>query len=139
MCCFLDSKATNLFMNPHATKQFGINTKLVTNPIMVQLAQGIARPLFNVTLGIKFFCGRIQFFENFTMCDLDNFDVILGNIFWDAYKIDIFHNKSRLEVYAKCGYKLMNLYANYNYALAKMGMNLVALAIELKLNSFFIF
>jgi hypothetical protein len=33
----------------------------------------------------------------------------------------------------------MNLDANYNYALAKKGMNLVALAIELKLNSFFIF
>ncbi len=70
---------------------------------------------------------------------LDNFHVILGNTFLDAYKINILHSRGRLRVYAKCGFKLMNLYAKYNYALEKMGMNLVALAIELKLFSFFIF
>jgi hypothetical protein len=56
----------------------------------------------------------------------------------DAYKINILHNGGRLRVYAKCGSKLMNLVAKYNYALAKMGMNLVALAIDSKLFSFFI-
>jgi hypothetical protein len=117
-------------MTSHVVERFGIKT------IIIPLAQRITRPLHSVTLRIKLFYGRIYFFENFTMFDLDNFDVILGNTFLDAYKINIFHSGGRLKVYAKCGSKLMNLDAKYNYALAKMGMNLVALAIELKLFSF---
>jgi hypothetical protein len=38
------------------------------------------------------FCGGVWFFENFTMCDLNNFDVIIGNTFVDAYEIKIFRN-----------------------------------------------
>jgi hypothetical protein len=72
------------------------------------------------------------------LCDLDNFDVILKNTFWDAYEVDIFHNKGRLRVRAKCGFKLVNLNVDYNFALAKMGVNLVALASELELPIFLI-
>ncbi len=77
--------------------------------------------------------------ENFTLCDLDNYDVIIGNTFLDAYKINIFRNKGKLRICAKNGYKLMNLNAIYNFALAKMGVNLVALISELESFSFFIF
>ncbi len=35
------------------------------------------------------------------MCDLNNFDVILGNTFLDAYEVDIFHNGGKLKVHAK--------------------------------------
>jgi hypothetical protein len=59
---------------------------------MVQLPQGITRPLFNIMLGVEMFCGIIWFFENFTLCDLNNFDVILGNTFVDAYEINILRN-----------------------------------------------
>jgi hypothetical protein len=59
---------------------------------MVQLPQGIARPSSNIMLGVKMFCGGVWIFENFTLCDLNNFDVILGNPFVDAYKINILHN-----------------------------------------------
>ncbi len=34
--------------------------------------------------------------ENFTLCDLDNFDSILGNIFLNAYGIDIFCNEKNI-------------------------------------------
>jgi hypothetical protein len=61
------------------------------------------------------FCEGVQFFENFTLCDLDNFDVILGNTFLDAYKVNILHNGSKLKVHAKVGFKLMNLDVKYNY------------------------
>jgi len=72
------------------------------------------------------------------MCDLNNFDVILGNIFLDAYEVDILHNKGKLKVCAKSGSKLLNLDINYNSTLAKMGVNLVVLASELKSPSFLI-
>jgi hypothetical protein len=80
-----------------------------------------------------------QFFENFTLCDLDHFDVILKNTFLDAYKVNIFHNKSKVRKCAKVGFKLMNLNVKYKSTLVGVGINLVALVNELELPSFFNF
>ncbi len=77
-----------------------------------------------------------QFFENFTLCDLDNFNVILKNTFLDAYKVNILHNKSKVRICAKVGSKLMNLDAKNNFTLVGVGISLVALVNELKLPSF---
>jgi hypothetical protein len=69
---------------------------------MVHLAQGISRPLFGIMLDFKMFCFRgVQFFTNFTLCELDNFDVILRNTFFDVYEIDILHNGSKMRVHVK--------------------------------------
>ncbi len=103
---------------------------------MVWLAQGITRPLLNVKLKVKLFYGGVQFFENFTLCDLDNFDVILRNTFLDAYEVNILCSKSKLKVHAKCGSKLVNLNSNYNSTLAKMGVNFITLVNELQLFNF---
>jgi hypothetical protein len=108
------------------------------DPIIVQLAQGIAKPSLNVVLNVKLFYKGVQFFENFILNDLNNFDVIIGNTFLDAYKINIFYNTSKLRVYAKINSKLMNLDVEYNSTLAKMGVNLVTLANELELSSFLV-
>jgi hypothetical protein len=80
----------------------------------------------------------VQFFENFTLCDLNNFDVILGNTFLDVYKVAIFRSGGKLKVCAKCGFKLMNLDVDYNLTLVKMGMNLIVLASESKSPSFLV-
>ncbi len=77
-----------------------------------------------------------QFFENFTLCDLDNFNVILKNTFLDAYKVNTLQNRSKVRICAKVGSKLMNLYAKYNSTLVGVGINLVALINELELPSF---
>ncbi len=61
-------------------------------------------------LRVELFCRGVLFFENFTLCALDNFDVIPGNTFLDAYKIDIFHSEGKLRVCASSGFKLMNLH-----------------------------
>jgi hypothetical protein len=105
---------------------------------MVQLPQGIARPSLNVALNVELFCGGVQFFENFTLCDLDQIDVILGNTFLDAYKVDIFYSGNKLKDYTKVSSKLMNFNAKYNFALTKVEVNLVALLSELKLISFLV-
>jgi hypothetical protein len=67
----------------------------------------------------------------FSPLELNFFDAILGNIFLNAYKVDIFYNGSKVKVHSKVGFKLMNLDANYNYVLAKIGINLVVLVKEL--------
>ncbi len=110
----------------------------MSNPITVQLAQGIVRPSLSVMLGVKLFCRGVLVFENFTMCALDNFDVIPRNTFLDAYKIDILHNEGKLIVCANSGFKLMNLYVDYNYTLEEMGVNLVALVSKLKSPNFLV-
>jgi hypothetical protein len=61
---FLDFGVTNSFITPQMVEQLGVKTELVTNPNMVQLAQGIARPLLNVMLSVELFCDRVWFFEN---------------------------------------------------------------------------
>jgi hypothetical protein len=52
----------------------------------------------------------------------------------DAYKVNIFRNGSKLKVCAK----LVNLNVNYNYVLAKVGVNLVTLVNELKSSNFLV-
>jgi hypothetical protein len=99
---------------------------------MIQLAQCITRPSFSVTLSVELFYGGVQFFENFTLCDLNNFDEIIRKTFLDAYKIDIHHNGSKLKIRAKVGFKLINLDVNYNYTLVKVEVNLVVLVNDLK-------
>jgi hypothetical protein len=104
---------------------------------MMHLAQGISRPSLGIMLNAKMFCLKgVQFFENFTLCELDNFDVILRNPFLVVYEIDIFNNESKMKVHAKIGFKLLNLDVEYNYTLGKVVVNLVVLAKELKLPSF---
>jgi len=79
-------------MSLQTTKRLGIKTKLVVDPIIVHLAQNIIKPSFNVTLGVELFCRGVQLFENFTLCDLNYFDIILRNTFLDAYEVNIFCN-----------------------------------------------
>jgi hypothetical protein len=89
-------------------------------------------------LCVKLFCGGVQFFENFTLCDLDKIDVILRNTFLDAYKVNILCNGSKLRDYAKVGSKLVNLDAKSNFALTEVGVNLVVLVNELMLINFLV-
>jgi hypothetical protein len=81
------------------------------------LAQGIVKPSFSVVLSVKLFCGGVQIFENFTLCDLNNFDVFLRNTFFNVYEVNIFHNGSKMKISAKVGSKLLNLNEDYNFTL----------------------
>jgi hypothetical protein len=112
--CLLDPGMTNSFMIPQVAEQLGVKIELVVDPIIVQLAQGIVRPSLSVVLRVELFCERVRFFENFTLCDLNNFDVIPGNTFLDAYKVDILCSEGKLKVCANSGFKLVNLYVDYN-------------------------
>jgi len=120
-------------MSLQTTKRLGIKTKLVVDPIIVHLAQNIVKPSFNVTLGVELFCRGVQLFENFTLCDLNYFDIILRNTFLDAYEVNIFCNQNKVKICTKVGSKLVNLDGDYNFMLANIKINLVVLVKELKL------
>jgi hypothetical protein len=110
----------------------------VADPITVHLAQNIVKPSLNVALGVELFCRGLQLFENFTLCDLNYFDIILTNTFLDVYEINILYNKNKVKVHTKVGSKLVNLNGDYNFMLVKVRINLVVLVKELELLSFMI-
>ncbi len=56
----------------------------------------------------------------------------------DAYKVDILCSENKLKLHTKVGFKLVNLDVEYNSALVKVVVNLVALVKELKSPSFVI-
>ncbi len=56
----------------------------------------------------------------------------------DAYEINIVCSRDKVKTYAKVGFKLVNLDANCNSMLAKVRINLVALAKKLELPNFVI-
>jgi hypothetical protein len=76
------------------------------DPITVQLAQGIARPSLDIMLSLEPFCKGIPFFNNFTVCDLNNFDIIIRNTFLNAYKVNILRSGAKLRIRVKCGLSL---------------------------------
>jgi hypothetical protein len=119
-------------MIPQATERLGIKTKLMVDPITMHLAQNIVKPSLYITLGVELFCGGIQLFDNFTLCNLNYFDIIIGNTFLDGYEINILYNKNKVKVRTKVGSKLMNLNGNHNSLLEKIGINLVVFIKELK-------
>jgi hypothetical protein len=82
------------------------------------------------------FVRDFNFFENFTLCDLDNFDVIIRNTFMFAYKVNCLRIGRKVRICAKIDFMLVNLNVEYNFVLRKVGINLVVLANELKLHSF---
>jgi hypothetical protein len=82
---FLKFKSNEFVHDFASNGMLGIKIELMVDPIMVQLAHDIIKLLFNVTLGVGLFYGGVQSFEDFTLCDLDKFDVILWNAFLDVY------------------------------------------------------
>ncbi len=73
----------------------------------------------------RFGGGGGQLFENFTLCDLNYFDIILGNTFLDAYEINILSNKNKVKICTKVGSKLVNLDGDNKSMLVKVKINLV--------------
>jgi hypothetical protein len=75
--------------------------------------QGDAIPMEEVTLGVELFCGGAKFKEDSMIIALNGFDTILGNIFLDAYRIDILKDGYKFKVIAKLANKLISLEVDY--------------------------
>jgi hypothetical protein len=69
--------------------------------------------------------GGIRFLKNFTLCDLNSFDVIISS-FLDACKVNVLCNGNKVKACAKVGFKLMNSNMDYKWALVDVILNLVA-------------
>jgi hypothetical protein len=79
----------------------GLKATKVVKLIQVRLAQGDATLAKEVALGLELLCNGMHFKEDFTIGTLNGFDIILGNIFLNAYHIDILKSGSKLRVIAR--------------------------------------
>ncbi len=77
--------------------------------------------------------------ENFTLCDLNNFDAFLGNTFLDAYKIDILCGKNKVRICAKVDSKMVELNKNDQTTLANIKIYLTVFRSYNKLGFWFCF
>jgi hypothetical protein len=82
-------------------KCFEIKTKEVNDPILVHMAQRMAKLTLKVALGVELLTKGVRLVKNFTLCDVDNFEAILGNTFLDVYKVDIFRSAHKARVCTK--------------------------------------
>ncbi len=88
-------------MSPKVMLQLGLKATKVVKPIQVRLSQGDATLAKEVALGVELFYSGLQFKQGFTIATLDSFDIILNNIFLNAYHIDILRSNYKLRVIAK--------------------------------------
>jgi hypothetical protein len=71
----------------------------VAKPIKVQLAQGDVKPSNEVVLGVVLEFGEAKFKENFTKCELNNIEAILGTSFRMPIELEAsYHMSLELEL-----------------------------------------
>jgi len=67
------------------------------------MAQGVAKSMLKIMLGIKLLVGGGQLFEIFSLCDFDRFEAVIKNTFLDGYEIDIVFKEQKIRIHAKVG------------------------------------
>ena len=85
----LDTGATHSFISPRLAMELGLQLKESSKPIKVQFAKGKPHKTSKVATNVEVKCGKFTFVEDFTVCEMDGIDLILGNTFLDTYGIDI--------------------------------------------------
>ena len=88
-CFLLDTGATHSFVSPEAAKKMGLHFSKASKPIEVRFAKGKPHQTCLVAMGVEVKCQNFTFVENFTVCEMDGIDLILGNTFFDTYGVDI--------------------------------------------------
>ena len=87
--CLVDIGATHSFMNPKLARKLGLLTWRVGKPINVQFAKGEPYETKEVVLHVNLKSRALEFVESFTLCEMDEVDLILGDIFFEAYTVDV--------------------------------------------------
>jgi hypothetical protein len=96
--CLVDTGATHSFMSPKLAKELGLPTGRAGKPINVWFAKGKPHETKEVALNVNLKCGTLEFKNNFTLCEMDEVDFILGNIFFESHTVDVRRKPVRLVV-----------------------------------------
>jgi hypothetical protein len=76
----------------------GLLTGRVGKPINVRFAKGEPHETNEVALNVNLKCGTLEFTKNFTLCEMDEVDLILGDTFFETHTVDVRRKPIRLVV-----------------------------------------
>lgn len=96
--CLVDTGATHSFMSPKLARELGLPLQKASKPINVRFAKGEPHKTEEVALQVTLRCGTLEFVENFTLCEMDEVDLILGDTFFEAHTVDVRRKPARLVV-----------------------------------------
>jgi hypothetical protein len=85
-------------MSPELVKELGLPTGKTGKPINVRFAKGEPHEAKEVALNVNLKCGMFEFKENFTLCEIDEVDLILGDTFFETHTVDVRRKPVWLEV-----------------------------------------
>jgi hypothetical protein len=92
----VDTWATHSFMSPKFAKELGLPTGRARKPMNVRFAKGEPHEPKEVALNVNLKCGMLEFKENFTLCKMDEVDLILGDTFFETHTVDVRRKPVRL-------------------------------------------
>ena len=87
--CLVDTGATHSFMSPKLARELGLPTRRAGKPINVRFAKGEPHETKEVALHVNLKSGALEFVESFTLCEMDEVDLILGDTFFEAHTVDV--------------------------------------------------
>ena len=96
--CLVDTGATHSFMSPKLARELGLPTRRAGKPINVRFAKGEPHETKEVALHVNLKSGALEFVESFTLCEMDEVDLILGDTFFEAHTVDVRRKPVRLVV-----------------------------------------
>jgi hypothetical protein len=96
--CLVDTGATHFFMSPKLAKELGLPTGRADKPINVRFAKGEPHETKEIALTVNLKCGTLEFKENFTLCEMNEMDLILGDTFFETHTVDVRRKPVRLVI-----------------------------------------
>ena len=90
----VDTGVSHLFTSLQMVKSLGLFLMRVNNPIKMRFAKGEPQIAGQVVANVPIECRTWKMEENFTICEMDDIDVVLGLTFLEAYN-RVFKGKNR--------------------------------------------
>jgi hypothetical protein len=78
-----------LLYEPGNAKELDLPTGRAGKPIKERYAKGEPHETDEVALNVNLKCGTFEFKENFTLCEMDEVDLILGDTFFETHTVDV--------------------------------------------------
>jgi hypothetical protein len=96
--CLVDTGAMHSLISPKFTKELGLLTGRAGKSINVRFAKGEPHETNEVALNVNLKYGILEFTKNFTLCEMDEVDLILGDTFFEIHTVDVRRKPIRLVV-----------------------------------------
>ena len=85
-------------MSPKLARELGLPTQRVSKPINVRFAKGKPHETKKVALHVNLKSRALEFVESFTLCEMNEVDLILMDSFFEVHRVDVRCKPIRLVV-----------------------------------------